>query len=262
MMELRVYAWIVVGTRARMIALSSGVQGYAVAPISGKDGPGARRARKLLTAPQDKPAGARNWVRVIGGRWRSRRIRFESVPGLRPTPDRVRETLFNWLQAEVPGSRCLDLYAGSGALGIEALSRGAHEAVFVEADRRAAAGLEATLREFGATGASVVCADAFAFLHGPRPARPFDLVFLDPPYAQGRLRELCTLLGMRGWLAPQARIYLECAAAGAAPALPEGWIEWRRTRAGEALALLARRATPATAVAPAPEPAPEPASPP
>ena len=241
-----------------MIALSSGAQGYAVASISGKDGAGPRRPGKILTAPQDKSPGARGWVRVIGGRWRSRRIRFEAVPDLRPTPDRVRETLFNWLQAEVPGSRCLDLYAGSGALGIEALSRGAHEAVFVEADGRAVRALEATLRELGATGASVVRADVAGFLRGG--ARPFDLVFLDPPYAQGRLRELCTLLEERGWLAPQARIYLECAAAGGEPALPSGWVEWRRTRAGEVLALLARRATPAAAAASTP--APEPTSPP
>lgn len=177
----------------------------------------------------------------MGGAWRSRRIRFEPTPGLRPTPDRVRETLFNWLQGVVAGSRCLDLFAGSGALGLEALSRGAAEVEFVEREPRAAAALERALGELGARGARVVRGDAFGHLRGPA-ARPFDVVFLDPPFGEGRLGELCTLLEDGHWLAPHAWIYLEYAAREGSPALPPGWRPWRETRAGEVRGFLARRA--------------------
>lgn len=171
--------------------------------------------------------------------WRSRRIRFVTAPDLRPTPDRIRETLFNWLQAVVPDARCLDLFAGSGALGLEALSRGAREVTFVESDRAAAQRLRATLAELKANGGTVVNADAFAFLRGA--PRPYDLVFLDPPFARGWLPELCTLLEAHGWLAPHAWIYLESAAREPPPALPAGWSEWRHARAGEVGAHLVRR---------------------
>jgi 16S rRNA (guanine966-N2)-methyltransferase len=183
-------------------------------------------------------------VRVIAGNWRGRPIRFPSTTELRPTPDRVRETLFNWLQASVPGAACLDLFAGSGALGLEALSRGAAQVVFVERDRQAAAAVRRTLAEFGATGGSVVEQDAFTFLAGT--ARAFDVVFLDPPFAQGGLGELCKLLSARGWLAARAFVYIEQAARVAAPELPDGWSGWREMRAGEVCARLVR-ATPASA---------------
>lgn len=163
-----------------------------------------------------------------------------AAPGVRPTPDRIRETLFNWLQGAVPGARALDLFAGSGALGLEALSRGAAEATFVERDRRVVESLRQALDELGGTGGRVVAADAFEFLRGP--PVPYDLAFLDPPFAQGRLSELCTLLDERGWLAPHAWIYLECAARDGMPALPPGWTEWRHARAGEVSARLVRRA--------------------
>jgi len=178
-------------------------------------------------------------VRIVAGEWRGRRIHFPDVAQLRPTPDRLRETLFNWLQSHVGGARCLDLYAGSGALGLEALSRGASAALFVERDARIAAALRATLAAFGDARGRVVERDAAAFLSGP-PER-FDIVFVDPPYAQGGLGELCTLLESRGWLAADAWIYLELAAHAARPPLPEGWVAWREARAGEALGLLARR---------------------
>jgi 16S rRNA (guanine966-N2)-methyltransferase len=180
-------------------------------------------------------------VRIIGGAWRSRRIRFEpATDEVRPTPDRIRETLFNWLQGTIAGSRCLDLFAGSGALGLEALSRGAAEVTLVERDRRVVASLEAALRELHAEGARLVQADAFEFLNGP--ASPYDVVFLDPPFAKGWLGDLCKLLEDGGWLAPHAWIYLECAARDGVPALPPGWAEWRHARAGEVSAFLARRA--------------------
>jgi 16S rRNA (guanine966-N2)-methyltransferase len=222
-----------------MIALLCEPQGYAVPSNSGKDARARPRRRALHTAPQEANGAARNVVRIVGGMWRSRRIRFVTAPDLRPTPDRIRETLFNWLQAVVPDARCLDLFAGSGALGLEALSRGAREVTFVESDRAAAQRLRATLAELKANGGTVVNADAFAFLRGA--PRPYDLVFLDPPFARGWLPELCTLLEAHGWLAPHAWIYLESAAREPPPALPAGWSEWRHARAGEVGAHLVRR---------------------
>jgi 16S rRNA (guanine966-N2)-methyltransferase len=224
-----------------MIALLDGAQGYAVPSNSGKDRRPARSGAKPLTAAQDKAASATSRVRIIGGQWRSRRIRFEAAPEVRPTPDRIRETLFNWLQADVPGARCLDLFAGSGALGLEAASRGAREVTLVERDRRVVKTLEATIAELGASGVRVVEADAFAFLNGPAPSTPYDLVFLDPPFAKGWLAELCTLLERRGWLAPNASIYLECAVGDGEPSLPTGWTLRRSARAGEVGAHLAQR---------------------
>lgn len=224
---------------ARMIALLCEAQGYAVASNSGKDERPRPRRTASHTAPQEAARAPRNSVRIVGGVWRSRRIRFPSVPDLRPTPDRVRETLFNWLQRIVPDSRCLDLFAGSGALGFEALSRGAREVTFVESDRTAAAHLRESLETLKAAGATVVHADAFAFLRGA--ARPYDVVFLDPPFARGWLPELCTLLEAHGWLAPHAWIYLESAAREGLPPLPAGWSEWRHARAGDVDAHLVRR---------------------
>jgi len=186
-------------------------------------------------------------VRIIGGEWRGRRIRFPSAAELRPTPDRVRETLFNWLQGAIGDARCLDLFAGSGALGLEALSRGAREVVFVERDARVAAALRQTIATLGGGRSQVVATDAFRYLQGA--PQPFDVVFLDPPFAQGRLAELCTLLEFGGWLAPRARVYLEGAARDGIPPLPAPWETARETRAGEVHGVLARRAGPATRAA-------------
>ena len=211
-----------------------------MARTSGEDSkPGARRATALAAADKKRP-GLRNTVRIIGGDWRGRRIRFPPVAALRPTPDRLRETLFNWLQGAVAGAGCLDLFAGSGALGLEALSRGARECVFVEREPAVAAALAATVTMLDDRRSALVTGDAFRFLAGA--ARPFDLVFLDPPFTRGWLPELCTLLEQRGWLAPRAFVYLEGAARDGAVALPASWQALRTTRAGEVQGLLARRA--------------------
>jgi 16S rRNA (guanine966-N2)-methyltransferase len=131
-------------------------------------------------------SGSRNSVRIIGGGWRGRRVNFPDVPGLRPTPDRVRETLFNWLQHAVAGARCLDLFAGSGALGLEALSRGATTLVFVEQAVAAARALQEQLIRFGGSPkARVVEMGAARYLRTPAPA--FDIVFLDPPHGRDAL---------------------------------------------------------------------------
>ena len=132
----------------------------------------------------------------------------------------MRETLFNWLQGAIAGARCLDLFAGSGALGIESLSRGAAEVHFIERDAAVAAAIRNTLAEFKATGGTVHERDAIGWLGGG--PQPFDIVFLDPPFAQGGLEDLCKLLETRGWLAPGAFIYLEHAAQEPDPALPSG----------------------------------------
>jgi 16S rRNA (guanine966-N2)-methyltransferase len=180
-----------------------------------------------------------NTLRIIGGEWRGRRIHFPGKGGIRPTPDRVRETLFNWLMAKVPGSRCLDLFAGSGALGLEALSRGASHATFVEQDRANAASLSETVARLAPGRARVIEADAIAWLAGPPTA--FDIVFLDPPFAAGLLAESMRLLEARGWLANDAYVYMEMPARAGPPALPPAWRAHRAGRAGAVGYHLARR---------------------
>ena len=180
---------------------------------------------------QSARTGGRSRVRIIGGRWRGVPLTFPAMAQLRPTPDRVRETLFNWLQPVIAGARCLDLFAGSGALGIEALSRGAAQVAFVERDPTVGRHLSSELRRLGVAEAHVTVSDALQFLSGA--AQPFDIVFLDPPYAADLLEPACRLLAQQGWLAPDAHIYLECPAQGGLPVLPAGWLVHRAKRAGE-----------------------------
>ena len=182
-----------------------------------------------------------NQIRVIGGRHRGRRLTFVPVRGLRPTPDRVRETLFNWLQADVPGARCLDLYAGSGALGIEALSRGAAFVFAVEQSRQAAQRLAenvSLLREQGAF--DVRQTDVLRLLRQP-PEQAFDIVFADPPFADRVLPEVCRLLESNHWLAPEAVVYLEQDAKAAWAEPPAGWTISREGSAGQSHQRLLRR---------------------
>ncbi|HEX2789462.1 MAG TPA: 16S rRNA (guanine(966)-N(2))-methyltransferase RsmD [Steroidobacteraceae bacterium] len=170
-------------------------------------------------------------LRIIAGRWRGKRFRFPELD-IRPTPDRVRETLFNWLQNRIEGAHCLDLYAGSGALGLEALSRGAASVVFVEHQRAAVNALRALLRDWQASGATVVCDEAQHYLAADR-ERGFDLVFLDPPYASGELPAAAAALARSG-LAPAARIYVEQHADDELQqAVPASWRELRSGKAGE-----------------------------
>jgi 16S rRNA (guanine966-N2)-methyltransferase len=172
-------------------------------------------------------------LRIVGGRHRGRRLRFPAGVTIRPTPDRVRETLFNWLQPRIDGARVLDLFAGSGALGLEALSRGAGHVTFVEKDRRAALAIEALAHEWQETALQVVCADALAWLARSAGAAPFDIVFLDPPYDAALLSASAGALVAGTLLAPDARVYVEHRAREALPALPDGWQDIRDGRAGE-----------------------------
>ena len=185
--------------------------------------------------------GRANQLRVIGGQWRGRRLTFPDLPGLRPTPDRVRETLFNWLAPILPGARCLDLFAGSGALGIEALSRGAAEVVFVERHPLAARTLRDHLDRLHAQNARVEQADALAWLR--QQGTPFEIALLDPPFGQGLLESSCAALEAGGWLATSAWIYLE-AEAEAEIALPACWTPYREKTAGAVTYRLARREAP------------------
>lgn len=195
-------------------------------------------ARKLSASPPRRQIG-RNELRIIGGSWRGRRIRFPPSEQLRPTPDRVRETLFNWLQPVIAGSRCLDLFAGSGALGLEAMSRGAARVVFVDREPKVIEHLNATLSMLKAEGAELKRADALRYLESHVEA--FDIVFLDPPFADESLQTSCALLESRGWLAPDAYIYIERPAREGPPTLPDEWILHRTSRAGEVGYHLARR---------------------
>jgi 16S rRNA (guanine966-N2)-methyltransferase len=186
-------------------------------------------ARQQANDPVRHARGAQaRELRIIAGVWRGRRWRFPDT-ALRPTPDRVRETLFNWLQQQVTGRRGLDLFAGSGALGLEALSRGAAQVQFVESDARAARALTALLQEWGAEGAEVFRGDALDWLHGV--SRPFDLVFLDPPFESGLLTPVGAQLGAGGWLAPGARIYVESPKEAIWTA-PPGWQALKSGSAG------------------------------
>lgn len=176
-----------------------------------------------------------NSVRIIGGRWRGRRLRFPALPGLRPTPDRVRETLFNWLAPHLPEARVLDLFAGSGALGFEAASRGAREVVLVERDRAAAKALRAQAEAFSAGNVRIVCGDALEFL-GSAP-EVFDVAFVDAPYRYPFHAQVCGRLNA-GWLGNEAFVYLETASRETAVAVPAGWDLHRELRAGEVAARL------------------------
>jgi 16S rRNA (guanine966-N2)-methyltransferase len=183
-------------------------------------------------SPATHPRGAQaRRLRIIAGRWRGRRWQFPAS-AIRPTSDRVRETLFNLLQGRIVGRRCLDLYAGSGALGLEALSRGAAHCVFVDRDVRALAALGALLRDWGAaTGESQLeQSDALQYL--ARAPQPFDLVFLDPPFAGDELARSMGRLEARGWLAPGGLLYAEHPRAAPAPAPPAAWQALRSGSAG------------------------------
>lgn len=150
---------------------------------------------------------AGNEVRIIGGKWKGRKLRFPAVNDIRPTLGRARESLFNWLVADVPGARCLDLFAGSGALGFEALSRGAAHVTFVESNRKVASALRSNIDLLEAGNASVRTMSAKRFLLGAQSA--WDIIFLDPPFGSGEFRQAATLIAQRDLLQPKGFVYFE-----------------------------------------------------
>ena len=177
-------------------------------------------------------------VRIIGGRLRGRRIPVRAE-GIRPTGDRVRETLFNWLAAKIHGARCLDMFAGTGALGLEALSRGAAAVSFVEKNRRAAGQIEDLASEFGCANARCITADATKLDYSNY--GPFDVVFVDPPFDGPDQADLCTLLEESGALAEPALVYIEAPARRGLPELPDNWTMLREGKAGQVCYGLAER---------------------
>ncbi|MDR5867154.1 16S rRNA (guanine(966)-N(2))-methyltransferase RsmD [Halomonas koreensis] len=194
------------------------------------------RRRPASRAPK-KPARRPGQLRLIGGEHRRRRLPVLDSPGLRPTPDRVRETLFNWLSGVTPGARVLDLFAGTGALGLEALSRGAAGAVLVERDARVARALVDNLATLDITRAEVVVDDALRHLAGP--PRAATLAFVDPPFRQGLAGPCCEALEA-GWLDDEAWIYVETESE-LDPEVPAGWSLHREVRAGDSTGRLYRR---------------------
>ena len=170
-------------------------------------------------------------LRIVAGNWRSRLLEIADVPGLRPTPARIRESLFNWLAPDLAGARCLDLFAGTGALGLEALSRGAAHCDLVEKSARAVATLRSNVATLKSEDATVHAMDALEFLRRAD-AGEFDIVFLDPPFAADMLPDLCRLLDEGSLLADNARVYIEEDRSGPAFELPEGWQVLKTKNAG------------------------------
>ncbi len=187
--------------------------------------------------------GRSNTIRIIGGEHRGRKLRFPGVKGLRPTADRVRETLFNWLQAQIPGASCLDLFAGSGAIGLEALSRGADKLVFCEKSIAAVNSLRENIKLLRLQDrVEVYHMDARRLLKQPA-IQPVDIVFLDPPFAAELLPDICEPLEESGWLAPNTFVYIEQNGRQPWPDLPPCWQLYRETVAGQIACKLFQRAT-------------------
>jgi 16S rRNA (guanine966-N2)-methyltransferase len=179
-------------------------------------------------------------LRIIAGHYRGRILPVPDAPGLRPTGDRVRETVFSWLAPVIAGARCLDAFAGSGALGLEAASRGAGSVTLIERSERVARQLQTNVRTLEARNVEVIRADALRWLSSNTTAAPFDLVFLDPPFDDDLLGPACRLLDTGGKLSSSAHIYLELPAHRDHPALPSAWEVLRERTAGAVRFMLAR----------------------
>lgn len=177
----------------------------------------------------------RSQLRIIGGDWRGRKIEFFAVDGLRPTPDRVRETLFNWIQSSVPGAQCLDLFSGSGALGLEALSRGAASMTFIDLNPTTSRKLKDNIQLLKCQNAEVVQANVLEWLQSRKTdcEQRYDLVFLDPPFRQDLIAPCCELLEAHNLLSENALIYVESESELSHPNVPAHWEEHRQKTAGQ-----------------------------
>ena len=187
-------------------------------------------------------------VRIIAGQWRGRRLPVVDHAGLRPTTDRVRETVFNWLMQDIEGAHCLDMFAGTGVLGFECLSRGATSLVFIESSRELALGLEKTIKTLQAASATVINQNSIAALAqlGSAPCtaltqHKFDLVFIDPPFDSNYLFDATRLLEEKGCLSDNAIIYVEHAAKQSNMELPKNWHRYKSGAAGQSAYGLFRR---------------------
>ena len=171
-----------------------------------------------------------NQLRIIGGLWRGRKLSFPSLNGLRPTPDRVRETLFNWLSTDVADAYCLDLFAGSGALGLEALSRGASHVDFVDNTREAIAFLQQNLKTLNTHKAGVHLASANTWLQSNH--QSYDIIFLDAPFGQS-LNDECITIIASGHIKAGGYVYLETGINDPMPKIPTNWLLHREKTAGQ-----------------------------
>lgn len=175
-------------------------------------------------------------LRIIGGSWRGRKFNFANADGLRPTGDRIRETLFNWLSSDIRESRCLDLFSGSGALALEALSRGASDVTMWEQDTTACALLEQHLKtmteQLGQQQAEVLQGDSITRLRQKNPNTAYDIVFMDPPFASNLWNEAAELLNQHNWLHPDSLIYVE-SPKNLLPQVPSNWRNWRCKSSGQ-----------------------------
>lgn len=184
------------------------------------------------------PTTRRNSVRIIAGIFRSRKLKFPDVPGLRPTADRIRETLFNWIQDQIPGETCLDMYAGSGAIGFEALSRGAAKVVFVENDKLAGDAITENMKLLQVNNAELVRSNAQQWVaqyqqHAEHDKKlKFGLVFLDPPFADDLVYKTCEQLETSGMLKTNSKIYIETADDLEETRLPQMWTLLKNKKAG------------------------------
>lgn len=185
--------------------------------------------------PQKTRVTDTSTVRIIGGEWRGRKLNFPEIEGLRPTPDRVRETLFNWLQSYLPGARCLDLFSGSGALGIEALSRGAASVTFVDQATEVVSQLRSNINLLKAQNAEIIAASALDWLDRRQPDQEprYDLVFMDPPFHKGLVAPICEMLERRSLLREEAMVYIETEKSLTLDTLPANWVIHREKAAGQ-----------------------------
>ncbi|KMK51240.1 16S rRNA methyltransferase [[Actinobacillus] muris] len=193
--------------------------------------------KKSRISPQNRPNGE---VRVIGGRWRGRKLPVLNAEGLRPTTDRVKETLFNWLMMDIAHAHCLDCFAGSGSLGIEALSRQAQAVTFLEKFATAADLLAQNLKRLAAENGKVVQTDSLAYLAQANPQVPFDIVFVDPPFHQHYVPQVLIHLARNGWLAENALIYVETEKDHPPLELPSHWQIIKEKTAGQVVSRLIR----------------------
>jgi 16S rRNA (guanine966-N2)-methyltransferase len=176
----------------------------------------------------------KNSVRIIGGDLRSRKIEFPTITGLRPTSDRVRETLFNWIQMDLAGHSCLDLFSGSGALGIESLSRGASSVTFVEENQIAAKSIQENLNRLHLSEGQVVCSDALKWIDNQKSSiTKYDVVFLDPPFSSNIMASTCQHLVSNGLLNKACKIYAETSIDPNKIIFPQGWRRLKEKKAGQ-----------------------------
>ncbi|MFC3025194.1 16S rRNA (guanine(966)-N(2))-methyltransferase RsmD [Vibrio zhugei] len=188
----------------------------------------------MARRPHKKPATNTNslgQVRIISGLWRGRKLPVHDAQGLRPTTDRVKETLFNWIAQEIPQSRCLDIFAGSGGLGFEAASRQATQVTMLEMNRQVYQQLTRNVAALNAECIDVHHTDSLSYLD--KPGQAYDIVFIDPPFRQGLIDEVITRLENHHWLTPNALIYIETEKELVLPPMPKHWQLLKEKQAGQ-----------------------------